>query len=260
MHKFTPKEHQKAFVKIFDQLCQSRQPWQVWADFVTMFAIAISNSLDKEQAEPRERRYLELAAGYRPKEQQLITQLVTATVEALDTNQEQDFLGDLYMGLGMGNHWRGQFFTPYHLCQAMAEMSLADADEHISRQGWMSILDPACGAGATLIAAANTLRRAGVNYQERALFVGQDIDPVAAMMCYIQLSLLGCPGYVAVGNSLTDPLTGNPLFPESRPGVDIWITPVFFTTKWVMRRASVATEAGVPHSEPPCPMTKEEVV
>ena len=244
MHKFTPKEHQKAFVKIFDQLCQSRQPWQVWADFVMMFAIAISNSLDKEQAEPRERRYLELAAGYQLKEQQLITQLVTTTVEALDTNQEQDFLGDLYMGLGMGNHWRGQFFTPYHLCQAMAEMSLADADEHISRQGWMSILDPACGAGATLIAAANTLRRAGINYQERALFVGQDIDPVVAMMCYIQLSLLGCPGYVAVGNSLTDPLTGNPLLPESRPGVDIWITPVFFTTKWAMRRASVAAGAG----------------
>ena len=112
MHKFIPKEHQKAFVKIFDQLCQSRQPWQVWADFVTMFAIAISNSLDRDRAEPRERRYLELAAGYQPKEQQLITQLVTATVEALDAHQEQDFLGDLYMGLGMGNHWRGQFFTP----------------------------------------------------------------------------------------------------------------------------------------------------
>lgn len=64
MHKFIPKEHQKPFVKIFERLCQSRQPWQVWADFVTMFAISISNSLDKEQAEPRERRYLELAAGY----------------------------------------------------------------------------------------------------------------------------------------------------------------------------------------------------
>lgn len=169
---------------------------------------------------------------------------MTATVEALDTNQEQDFLGDLYMSLGMGNHWRGQFFTPYHLCQAMAEMSLVDADEQIRRQGWMSILDPACGAGATLIAAANTLRRAGINYQERALFVGQDIDPVVAMMCYIQLSLLGCPGYVAVGNSLTNPLTGHPLLPECQSGVDIWITPVFFTTKWAMRRASVAAGAG----------------
>lgn len=260
MPKFIPKEHQKPFVKIFEQLCRSRQPWQVWADFVTMFAIAISNSLDRDRAEPRERRYLELATGYQPKEQQLITQLVTATVEALDTNQEQDFLGDLYMSLGMGNHWRGQFFTPYHLCQAMAEMSLQDADEQIRRQGWISILDPSCGAGATLIAAANTLRRAGINYQEHALFVGQDIDPVVAMMCYIQLSLLGCPGYVAIGNSLTNPLTGHPLLPESQSGVDIWITPVFFTTKWAMRRASVATEAGAPRSEPPCPMTEEEVV
>ena len=260
MSKFTPKEHQKPFVKIFEQLCQSRQPWQVWADFVTMFAIAISNSLDKERAEPRERRYLELAGGYQPAEQQLITRLVVATVEAMDANPEQDFLGDLYMGLGLGNHWRGQFFTPYHLCQAMAEMSLADADEHIRRQGWISILDPACGAGATLVAAANTLHRAEINYQEHALFVGQDIDPVVAMMCYIQLSLLGCPGYVAVGNSLTDPLTGDPLLPERRPGVDIWITPVFSTEKWAMRRVSAAVRAGGQRPKLPCPMTEEEVV
>jgi len=30
-----------------------------------------------------------------------------------------------------------------------------------------------------------------------------DIDPVAAMMCYIQLSLMHIPAIVATGNSLT---------------------------------------------------------
>ncbi|MGP0897066.1 SAM-dependent DNA methyltransferase, partial [Serratia sp. CY83726] len=30
-----------------------------------------------------------------------------------------------------------------------------------------------------------------------------DIDPVAARMCYIQLSLLGIPARVVIGNSLT---------------------------------------------------------
>lgn len=236
MHKFVPKEEQKPFIKIFDQLCQSRQHWKVWYDFVTMFAIAISNSVDAGQAEQRERRYLEIISGYGQMERSLFPRLVAETVNALDKNQEQDFLGDLYMGLGMGNHWRGQFFTPYHLCRAMADISLQDASEQIRRDGWISILDPACGAGATLIAAANTLHSMGINYQEYALFAGQDIDPVVGQMCYIQMSLLGCPGYMAIGNSLTTPLTGHPLLPISRDGIDIWLTPVFCTNRWLLRR------------------------
>lgn len=245
MPKFIPKGYQKRFIEIFDRLCRSRQPWQVWSDFVTMSATAISNSVNADQADTRERRYQEIVSGYQPVERKLFPHLVAETVNALEKNPAQDYLGDLYMGLGLGNHWRGQFFTPYHLCQAMAEISLQDAYEQICRNEWISILDPACGAGATLIAAANTLLGKGVNYQERALFVGQDIDPIVAMMCYIQLSLLGCPGYVAIGNSLTTPLTGHPLFPVSREGLDIWITPVLYTEKWLFRSILADSKSGL---------------
>ena len=50
--------------------------------------------------------------------------------------------------------------------------------------------DSACGAGAMLIAFANAAKQYGINYQKQVLFVAQDIDHTAAMMCYIQLSLL----------------------------------------------------------------------
>ena len=65
--------------------------------------------------------------------------------------------------------------------------------------------DPACGAGAMLIAFANAAKRHGINYQKHVLFVSQDIDRTAAMMCYIQMSLLGCPAVVVIGDSLTRP-------------------------------------------------------
>ena len=256
MPKFIPKEHQKRFIEIFDRLCRSRQPWQVWSDFVTMSATAISNSVNADQAETRERRYQEIISGYQPVERELFPQLVTETVNSLEENPAQDYLGDLYMGLGLGNHWRGQYFTPFQLCRGMADLSLQDAEEHINREGWISILDPACGAGAILIAAANTLRSKGINYQERALFVGQDIDPIVAMMCYIQLSLLGCPGYVAIGNSLTTPLTGHPLLPTSREGLDIWITPIFYTEKWLLRRTLATGKDGLICSMLPDACTK----
>ena len=44
--------------------------------------------------------------------------------------------------------------------------------------------------------------REEINYQQNAYFVAQDIDPLVAKMCYIQLSLLGCPGVVIIGNTL----------------------------------------------------------
>ena len=87
-----------------------------------------------------------------------------------------------------------------------------------------------------LIAAANVLKAQGINYHNHVLFVGQDVDPVVAKMAYIQLSLLGCPGYIAIGNSLTTPMTGHPLFPEDREGLEYWITPFFRSNVWEYRK------------------------
>lgn len=97
--------------------------------------------------------------------------------------------------------------------------------------------DPACGAGATLIAAANTMKNMKYNFQNHVLFVGQDIDRVTGMMCYIQLSLLGCAGYICIANTLTNPLTGHVLFPEEREAQELWFTPMFSSNVWSMRRA-----------------------
>lgn len=61
-----------------------------------------------------------------------------------------------------------------------------------------------------MIAAANVARndieKAGFNFQNHILFSAQDIEETVALMCYIQLSLLGVAGFVKVGNSLTDPI------------------------------------------------------
>ena len=153
--------------------------------------------------------------------------MLSDVVMAFTTNPEQDFLGELFMSLNLGNHWEGQFFTPYHVCEMMAEINLHDASDIIEKQGFVSINDCACGAGATLIAAANVLRKHNVNFQHHALFVAQDIDRVAGMMCYIQLSLLGCPGYVVIADSITNPVTGNVLYPDKHDGQEFWFTPMY---------------------------------
>lgn len=227
---------EQEMVKRFNELCSSRQSWQVWSDFVTATACAIANSVDKtsEQFQQREDEYaqcIERLGGV-----ELPSQMFAITTMQLEENPEQDYLGGLFMKLNLGNHWKGQFFTPYSVCEVMARVNVEGLQEKIENNGYVSINDCACGAGATLIAMANTLKDNGVNYQQNAVFVAQDVDRVAALMCYIQLSLLGCPGYVVVGNTLTNPTVGSVLNPIRQDGQEIWYTPMFATEVWHMRR------------------------
>lgn len=140
------------------------------------------------------------------------------------------------MSLELGNHWKGQFFTPYNVCECMAGITINDNVQTLEKQEWISVNDPACGAGATLVAAANIFRRKKINYQTRVLFTANDIDRVVAQMCYIQLSLLGCAGWVAVANTISNPVCGDPLMPVEKPGQEFWYTPFYFRGEWNCRR------------------------
>lgn len=227
---------EKEFLDIFQQMCYSRSSWQVWADLMTAIACTLANSVDKTlpRYTAREKEYAEcidrLGGVDKP------AKCFAIIVEALDQNPEQDFLGRLYMNLGLGNHWKGQFFTPYPVCECMAEITINDNIKNLEKKEWISVNDPACGAGATLVATANIFRKKKINYQTRVLFTENDIDRVTAQMCYIQLSLLGCAGWVAVANTISNPVCGNPLMPDERSGQEFWYTPFYFREEWSMRR------------------------
>jgi len=229
----TSNTHRKEFIKMFRALTNRWNVWDIWSDFVSMFACAISNGVDKSHYEQREAVYLERIRRYSKEEQDLFPKLAGQTVLALDENPEQDFLGSIYMELGLGNAYRGQFFTPYHVCQLMAEISESDIVGAVQKSGYASINDSCCGSGVMLIAGVNTakhkLEKAGLNFQNHILVVGQDIDPIVVMMAYIQLSLLGMAGYFKVGNSLTEPMA------DGDSSENYWFTPMYFSDVWQYR-------------------------
>lgn len=236
-------EGQRRFIKAFDQLTYAQADWQAWTDFITMAACSLANAVDRsERYSEREKMYLEIAGRYKPEQLDAFAELLAVVVEALEQDPEQDFLGVLFQSMELNSHWHGQFFTPYHVCEFMAEISIGERTrEEIDEQGYISVNDPACGAGALLIAAANAYREPKINYQTSVLFVAQDIDFVAAMMCYIQLSLLGCPGYVIVGDTLRHPPT------EPMPAdYQIWYTPMYFSDVWHWRRVFRALDRMMP--------------
>lgn len=232
--------HQKEIVKLFSAFDGSKNRRQIFDDFLWMTAIAISNSADLIHREEREKMYMNIAQQYKPKDMEIFARMVAEISAGMEANPDQDFLGEMYMALEFGSSATGQFFTPYSVCRAMAAIC-SDFDRleaEIQDRGFVSVLDPACGAGALLVAFANECHHQGINYQRRVLFIAQDIDHTVACMCYIALSLMGCPGYVVVGDTLAHPATfydDRGLLPIDHGNV--WYTPmVMESEEWTARK------------------------
>lgn len=195
----------KEFLRVFRQLTYRHRSWDVWSDFIIMFACALSNPVDKDHFDEREALYLRTIKRYNKQEQPLFSELAAYMVVALEENQEQDFLGSIYTELGLNSKEHEQIFTPYHVCELMAEITIFMQRE-------------------------KRLEKANLNYQNHILVAAQDIDMVVALMCYIQLSLLGVAAYIKVGNSLTEPMTENDSLDN------YWFTMMYFSDIWSMRR------------------------
>lgn len=124
-------EAQKELVKKFEVFSSNgRSRWQVWSDWITMSAIAVSNATDQSHFDEREKQYLSIAKKYTRPEMEAFTEMLALLVVALEDNPEQDFLGELYMCLSLGNDHAGQFFTPYDELKAkLAEIGFSIVQE-----------------------------------------------------------------------------------------------------------------------------------
>ena len=233
MAKRVGKTDDQPFVKLFREITYRWTPWEVWQDFVTMYACAISNAVDKSHFEKREELYLKRIQKYNKKEQEIFPQLAAEVVLALEKNPEQDS--------SEVSLWRLiSAMTPAAVLYALRCLPNDGGNDLRQRaadyraKGYISINDCACGAGATLIAgvhaAAKQIHKAGLNWQNHILVTAQDVDYTVAYMCYIQLSLLGVAGYIKVGNSLTEPMRSDDSLEN------YWFTPMYCSDVWTIRR------------------------
>lgn len=186
--------------------------WKVWQAFVMLNAIALSNLHDQANAPERTRTYNEIARNFTYEEVALMHHLLDVVAIELGKNPDQDFLGEIFMNLGLNNHWTGQYFTPYNICKLISMISCQNSVSMIEQQGMFYLNDPACGACATLIAGVNNIAYAlneahpELQWIDHVVVIGQDIDPIAGLMGYIQLSILGCCGLIKIGDTFSDPI------------------------------------------------------
>ena len=198
------KQHAKEFEKCLRSVAHRYHIWEVFRDFCELSALALANQTLMN--EEREQRYLRTIERYREKEEyKAFPELLGITIEALEDNEAgpTDFLGSLFMSMELSSHWHGQYFTPMPICSMMAKLSLDGYQDVITRRGFITVQDPACGSAAMLIAMAAEMREAGYNPQRQLHATGIDVESTAAHMAYIQLSLLGIQAQIYLGNSLS---------------------------------------------------------
>lgn len=199
----------------------------MFADFVEMAAISVSNAVDLRQREPREARYMEVAKRYRPEELAKFPLMMSKLIVALEGGPD-DILGRTYHDLELHNKWSGQYFTPYPLCRMMAKMTLSDDIEaRIAERGFVTVQEPAAGSGAMVIAVANEMLDAKINYQQHLHVTAVDVDPKCIHMAYLRFSLLHIPATIVHGNSLSLEEYGH------------WYTPAHIMGgwRWKLRRS-----------------------
>ena len=226
------------FTGLIQSMTGKHKLWELWADFIALTAISCSQQLDFRKE--REERYLVIASKYDSEEMNSFSRLFALVMDGYEQNREQDMLGSIYMKLNLGSHWTGQFFTPYRVCQAVSGISSDDAVRLIQKKGYVTMLDSASGAGAILISMANSIQRslaAGgsrLKLQDHVLAVAQDLSENTALMCYIQLSLLGIAAIVYIGDSLEEPYRFDSLC--TPPADNIGFPPMYFSDVWNGRR------------------------
>lgn len=239
----------KAIIKLIGENAYRHDRWRVFSDFVQLSAFAISNAVDLRNRDARESEYMRIIGQYSKDEANRFPMMLAELVNGLEAGMT-DVLGQVYMELELGNKDRGQVFTPYSLCQASAKMVFdkPHVDSIIADKGYITMQEPAAGGGAMVIAFAEVLKEAGINYQQHLHVTATDVDIKAACMAYVQFSLLHIPATVIHGNTLS-------LEEWSR-----WYTPAHILDGWSIRLRSKAQKPELIEPEVQIHQVIEELV
>lgn len=188
------------FVRVFSQTARHLRRWDVFSDFITLAASELD--MARITSPDNIERSRKICARYDSADLKNLHILFGLMVSALEA-KFHDFLGAIFMELELGSGDMGQYFTPYSVQSLMARMLIPGIKEDIDKEGFVTVSDPACGAAGMIVAYAECLLDAGYNPSWHMFASCIDIDPIAADMAFIQLSLLGIAAEVVTGNTLT---------------------------------------------------------
>lgn len=196
--------HEAEFSKLLNKMSTHRRVYDSFLDFVTMTFLAMRQAevcfATGKTCPEMEEEYMKCVARVgADKVKEYVPPMVGALCSGLEESPS-DFLGEVFMSNDLGNSHNGQFFTPYHLSMASAQLTIHDIQPKENYR--TTVNDPACGSSGMLIAAFEVMKEKGFK-QNQIFMVAQDIDKVCCMMSYIHLTLMDVPATIIWGNTLS---------------------------------------------------------
>lgn len=143
------KERLKKFTNLYEDLSRVYGSDNVFRDFVKMCAISIYNSFSKNQE--MEQEYLKTINSYEKEHQNIFPEMFGELVMMYEeAGNIIDILGPFYERQNLANGRLGQVFTPSHISDLIAEISIEDVNtlkKNIDKNGFITMSEPTCGAG-----------------------------------------------------------------------------------------------------------------
>jgi len=194
----------KQFLEIFRSIGRHHGRYERFADFLELATCAIRKTTvpPGPEAEALEERYMNVVARYPPDDIRTMPRLLALTQLAVASGG-CDFLGTLASELELLDPKLGQLITPYPLSRLLAEFTLQDPAPIIAECGFITLQEPASGAGRMILAAADVLEAKGIDPRSALYVEALDVSSLCFKMTYLQLALRGIPAMVRHGNTLS---------------------------------------------------------
>ncbi len=196
------ENNKKEFIKTINNLSGKYSAYDIFYDFITMYACSLQNAV--RYSEKREEEYKQVVSKYTPKGVENLVSLGINVINAL-TDRFGDFLGECFEALNLNDKkGKGQCFTPYHVGHMMAKTTFNKdmMEEQLKEKPYITVYDGCVGGGCLLISAMDVIKELGYNFQTQSFVVASDLDPRCVRMAYIQLALIGTPAIILCGDTL----------------------------------------------------------
>lgn len=133
-------------VKIINKISGKYASTLIFDDWIKLIAIAISNQSDfihNDLWNKREEEYISIANKYNEDELNKLYKAFAMLVNCFEENIK-DYLGEIYMKCDMGNNRTGQFFTPFHISEAVSNL-IEDIENIKKHEGKIILNEPSTG-------------------------------------------------------------------------------------------------------------------
>ncbi len=191
---------------------------EIFLDFCTLSTAAFHNilySIEQKNVpehcralyDKLEKEFKDTLAKYKsPEKVHSIFAEALAILTAEMQKDPFDYLGKIYMDTNMNNKSSSQFFTPSHISEMMAKITIGskeEFEEKLAERGYIGIEDPCCGAGSLTIGMAKALQEYGTKDITTRVFIRlTDIDQTCVKMAFIAMCMLGLSATVIWGDAL----------------------------------------------------------